>query len=72
MLTEEEKMKIEEINEKIEAQKNFCEEKGLPYLISSDAICSYCNRDIFIIISLITAKETHITSCPSCKKSFVD
>ena len=55
-----------------EAQRKFCEEKGLPHFAPAFGTCWACHQDIYDRISVERASQTLITGCPHCNRSFVD
>ena len=58
----------------MQAQLDYCDEKGYPCFLPSWNICPKCCRNIFGDggYSVEVAGNTLITSCPFCNKSFDD
>ena len=68
----------------IEAQKNYCKEKGLPHFAPRDGEC-YCGKNIYVErkyeacgrtfssgISVEKAGKELITGCPHCNITYCD
>jgi len=63
---------MSEIEEKIQAQRRFQIERGLPDFAPSFGICWRCHRQIYERISLEKASTELITGCPFCCWSYCD
>lgn len=53
-------------------QKKMCEKNKVPMFAPSDGICFYCGKSIYEYASVEEAGKYYITSCPYCKRSFLD
>lgn len=62
----------DEVREKINSQKKFCEENKLPFFVDSDGFCFSCHHHIWDRISLEQASSELITGCPHCSRSYCD
>lgn len=71
-MAEEERKEKDEVKEKLEAQKKYCEGLKTPWWIPYDGVCYSCHRQIMNCYTLKGAKSTVITGCPHCHRSFVD
>lgn len=60
-----------EINEKINAQKEYLRENKIPQFAPPDGICYWCHQQIYEKITLEKASSKSITGCPFCLYSFV-
>ena len=65
----------------VEAQREFCKEKGYPHFAPSNGICYNCRKDIYTQIdhgtfksglSYERASSELITGCPHCHRSYCD
>ena len=69
----------------IEAQSNYCKEKGFPHFAPSYGNCWYCKRNIYeerkyeacgrtysTGISVEKAGTELVTGCPHCNRSYCD
>ena len=50
----------------------FFETKTRSLYAPFDGICFFCEQDIYEAIDYDTARETIITGCPHCHRSFVE
>lgn len=57
---------------KVKTQKEFCSHHSVPYFLTEDGICPFCDKDIFRNITEQQAGLQMITSCSQCKRSFVE
>ena len=55
---------------KIENQKKYCKEKGLPLFVPGDGICFSCHKQIYEKITEEVAATEHITGCPICHRTY--
>lgn len=62
----------ESIRERIEAQRQFCKERGWPMFAPQDGFCWSCGRQIFTEKNDHRARNDHITGCPECSRSYCD
>lgn len=68
-----EKIKLEEREDKLEAQQEYCERHILPLFVDvRDQECIYCQKKIYDGYTLEDSAKTHLTSCPFCNTSFTD
>lgn len=59
---------ISQINSRIAAHKEYCEENNVPMFIPSHGICSSCRKQIFDT----EHGRSVITRCGHCNKSYCD
>ena len=64
-------MKIE-LKKKIEAQKEFCERTEAPFFAPYDGICWACHHQVFDRLTEDQCKNSLITGCPWCNRSYCD
>lgn len=60
------------MNEKIQAQINYCRKHGVPLFAPRKGVCWSCGRQIYDKISLKRAASELITSCPYCNRSYCE
>lgn len=70
-MTKEETNEFLQCVKKLETQKHYCEEQGLPFF-ANRLLCPYCYRQVYDQITLEQAASQLITGCPKCHKSFTD
>lgn len=58
--------------DKINAQKEYCDKNNLPYLAPKNGLCYNCLQQIYMEIKFERAKNSLITGCPHCHRSFCD
>jgi uncharacterized Zn-finger protein len=66
------KTMVEIIQEKITAQKKYCETHQVPMFVHPRGLCWNCNRQVFEQITIEKAGSELVTGCPFCHRSFVD
>lgn len=59
-----------QMNEKENAQKKFCKENKIPCF--AQRFCDRCFKNPYDGYTLEQCGKYHITSCPHCRKSFID
>lgn len=62
---------IDEITQKIYAQKKYAEENNLPFFAPEDGLC-ICGKQIYNEISFEKAENELITHCPYCSMAYND
>lgn len=70
-MTKEETNEFLQCVKKLETQKRYCEEQGLPFF-ANRLYCPFCYRSIYRHITMEQAVSQHITGCPECHKTFCD
>ena len=63
---------VAKVREKIEAQRKFQIERGLPSFAPGAGVCWNCHRQIYDKISLEKASTELITGCPFCCYSYCE
>lgn len=58
------------IEEKVEAQKKYCEENN-SIMWNEDGVCTWCGKQTYEKISLEDATSQVITACPYCRHSYL-
>ncbi len=61
-----------ELEDKLQAQKDYCKEKELPHFAPSSGVCWNCKKQIYNRISLEKAGTDLVTGCPYCHRSYCD
>lgn len=61
-----------EVLEKIQAQKNYCQENKVPYFAPGNGICWKCRKQVYNAITMESASTQLITGCPYCHRSYCD
>ncbi len=64
-------MKNATVQDKIKAQKEYCERTKTPFFAPTNGICWRCGRQIFTEINLERAGNSLVTGCPFCHRSYV-
>lgn len=63
---------MNDIEKKIQAQKDLCEKEHLPHFAPSNGVCWSCHNQIYTEISLEKASTELITGCPICNRTYCD
>jgi len=59
------------VQEKIEAQREFCKRTKTPHFAPGNGVCWRCGRQIYDRISMESAANHLVTGCPHCHRSYV-
>jgi len=63
---------MNEIEEKIKAQAEFCKKMNYPHFAPGNGICCQCKKQIYNYIDYERAANSLITGCPICFWSYCD
>ena len=67
------RIKLEEREDKLEAQQEYCERHQLPIFVDVTAQeCWNCGKYVLDGYNLEDCAKSHLTSCPFCNTSFTD
>ena len=58
--------------EYVKAQRRYCKEHNLDFLICPDGYCFHCDKFLFEKITLEEAGSKHITGCCFCNTSYCE
>ena len=65
-------MTNQELQAKLDAQKQLCKDNNWPLLAPDDGRCWSCGKQIYEGITLKRAKSDLITGCCWCHRSYCD
>ena len=63
---------MNEIEQKIKAQKDYTDRTGYPHFAPNDGICWDCGKQIYEKITMEKATTELITGCPRCNRSYCE